>query len=311
MRRSLKAHRAAPGRVKGFIPCKKTTIIGVGLIGGSLALELKGISPCAKIVGVDRTLGNLKVARKRGLVDSYTTDIAKGVKNSELVVVATPVRSIERVLKIAAPHLKKGCIVTDVGSVKEKIAKKAASILPEGVFFVPGHPIAGTEFSGAEAALKGLFKGKKCILTPTASTDRKALKKIASLWRAAGSEVVVMDARTHDKALASVSHLPHFVAYALVGTVADIDKKTSVLPYSAGGLRDFTRIAASSPQMWTDICAMNKRALLKVVKKFEKTLEALRTLVEKGDFHSLRKKFERAKKVRGLLNPGVAKPGGC
>lgn len=280
----------------------KVTIIGVGLIGGSLAISLKEAGACDTVVGVGRGIENLKTAKRLGIIDSYTTDVKKGVKDSDFVVVGVPVLSIAKVIKTAAPYFKKGCIVTDVGSVKEAVVKEAEPLMPKGVFFVGGHPIAGTEHSGAEAAFSGLFKDRRCIITPTSNTDNKALEKVKAIWELAGSEVVIMDAKAHDVILASVSHLPHVIAYSLVNTVADMEQKAGdVLKYSAGGFKDFTRIASSSPEMWRDICLMNKDAVLRLLDEFQKRLDEIKGHIKDSNADLVQKDFERAKRVRDSL----------
>jgi len=285
---------------------EKVTIIGVGLIGGSLAIALREGGLCGNIVGVGRGVRNLDTAKRLSIIDSFTTDPAEGVKGSSLVVVAVPVLSTAAVVKTIAPALEKGCILTDVGSVKQALIKETEPLVPEGVHFVPGHPIAGTEDSGAAAAFSGLFRGRKTILTPTPGTDRAALSIVREVWESAGSVVVEMDPAIHDTVLAAVSHLPHMIAYSLVNTVADIDdrmggKGGDILAYSAGGFRDFTRIASSSPGMWSDICAMNRDAIVGVIEDFQKTLEELRRSIEACDTERIIKSFERSKRVRDSI----------
>lgn len=281
---------------------KKVAIIGVGLIGGSLALVLKREGIASNIVGIGRGLPNLEAAKRLGMIDSFTRDIAEGVRDADLVVVAVPVLKIAGTIRQAAPYLKPGCIVTDAGSVKGAILTEVDPLMPEGVHFVGGHPIAGTENSGAEAAFPELYIGRKCILTPTARTDAGALEKVRFIWEAAGAEVVIMDSLAHDVILAAVSHLPHMIAYTLVNTVGDMeDAGVDALGYSAGGFKDFTRIASSSPEMWADICSMNKVQLLKTIDGFSKRLERLRELIEKQDLSALKTEFERAKHLRDSL----------
>lgn len=280
----------------------KVAIIGVGLIGGSLALVLKRKGLAGEIVGIGRGLPNLEAAKRLGIVDSFTRDIGEGVKDADLVVVAVPVLKIADTIRQAAAHLKPGCIVTDVGSVKGAVITEVEAVVPEGVHFVPGHPIAGTEHSGAEAAFPELYINRKCILTPTPKTDAAALNAVRLAWEATGAKVVVMDAPLHDMILAAVSHLPHMIAYTLVNTVGDMeDSGIDALSYSAGGFRDFTRIASSSPEMWSDICAMNKEQILKTIEGFRTRLEGLRELIEKEDLLALKAEFGRAKNLRDSL----------
>lgn len=280
----------------------KAAIIGVGLIGGSLALAMRKKGLASTFVGVGRGLANLEAAKRLGIIDSFTHDIARGVEGADLVIVAVPVLKIADTVKAAAPRLKKGAIVTDVGSVKKAVIDAVEPVVPDGVHFVPGHPIAGTENSGSEAAFPELFIGRKCILTPTPRTDSGALEKIKALWQEAGSNVVLMDAEAHDGILAAISHLPHMIAYSLVNTVADIEQAgVDALSYSAGGFKDFTRIASSSPEMWSDICALNGDAIVKMIDNFQKRLEGLKRLIEAGDIDGLKKDFERAKVTRDSL----------
>lgn len=281
---------------------KKVTVIGVGLIGGSLALVLRRKGLAGTIVGVGRGEKNLETAMRLGIIDSFTRDIAEGVKDSDLVLVAVPVLKIAGTIKKMAPHLKPGCIVTDAGSVKKAVVDEVEPIIPSGVHFVPGHPIAGTEHSGAEAAFPELYIDRKCILTPTSKTDKRALETVKKVWEAAGSRVTVMDALAHDRILAAVSHLPHMIAYTLVNTVADLHERGGdALSYSAGGFKDITRIASSSPEMWCDICAMNKEAIVSTIEGFQARLESLKKLIKDGDLAGLKDDFERAKGVRDSL----------
>ncbi len=281
---------------------KKLTIIGVGLIGGSLAMALRKKGMVGEIVGVGRSISNLELAVKLDVIDKFTTDAAAGVLDADLVVIATPVASTPEVVKKIATYLKQGAIVTDVGSVKKAIVKDAEKLLPSGVHFVGGHPVAGTEESGVGAAFPALFENRRCILTPTAKTDKEALKKVKDIWEAAGSEVIVMDAEKHDSILAAVSHLPHVIAYSLVNTVDNVrDFEESILNYSAGGFRDFTRIASSSPEMWRDICLLNRKAILDMIDRFEEELSALKKSIEAEEGKNLLNAFKSAKDARDSI----------
>ena len=283
----------------------KVAIIGVGLIGGSLAIILRENGIAKNIVGIGRGIKNLETAKKLGVVDSYTQDVREGVKDADLVVVAIPVANITRVIKEALPSFKKGVILTDVGSVKKIIVDEIEKILPDTIHFVGGHPIAGTENAGVEAAFPALFQNRRCILTPTRKTNKAALEKVKKLWEIAGSEVIVMDAEKHDKILAAVSHLPHIVAYSLVNTVSSInDFNESLVKYSAGGFKDFTRIASSPSEMWRDICLLNKDAILDVVRRFQNTLKGMEEMIKNSDGDGLQKEFEKAKAVRDGLKKG-------
>ncbi len=295
-------HKTRPYRNNMEPYFKKLTIIGVGLIGGSLAIVLRKKGMVGEIVGVGRSISNLELAVKLDVIDKFTTDPAAGVMDADLVVIATPVASIAGIVKKIAPYLKEGAIVTDVGSVKGTIVKETEGLLPTGIHFVGGHPIAGTEESGVGAAFPTLFEKNKCILTPSAKTDKDALEKIRKVWEAAGSDVILMDADKHDSILAAVSHLPHVIAYSLVNTVDDVrDFEESILNYSAGGFRDFTRIASSSPEMWRDICLINKEAVLDMITRFEKSLSKLKGYIKESNGHEIVKEFDKSKKARDSI----------
>ncbi len=278
---------------------RRLTVIGVGLIGGSLARILRERGAVGEIVGVGRGEANLRRGVELGVIDRYTTDPAVGVDGADLVFLATPVCSIPSVLAAIASHLAPGCVVTDGGSVKEEIVAACERLMPPGTHFVGGHPIAGTEQSGVEAAFATLYRGRRCIVTPTPATDREALDKVVRMWELAGSEVVLMDVEKHDRVLAAVSHLPHMVAYSLVNAVGGYDRfNESILHYSAGGFRDFTRIASSDPAMWRDIALMNRDGILEMMDIFARYFAELRALVERGDGDGLRTFFTRSKEQR-------------
>ena len=288
--------------MKSDIHFNKVAIIGVGLIGGSLAIILREKGIAKNIVGIGRGIKNLETAKKLGVVDEYTQDVKEGVKDCDLVVVATPVASIAKAIKEALPSLKKGAIVTDVGSVKKNIVDEVERFLPDTIHFVAGHPIAGTENAGVEAAFPTLFQNRKCILTPTKKTDKIVLESVKAIWEAAGSQVILMERERHDKILASVSHLPHMVAYSLVNAVADMkDLDENIITYSAGGFKDFTRIASSPPEMWRDICLLNRDAILDMIKRFKTRLSKLEMLIQAKDGQGIYEEFEMAKEVRDSL----------
>ena len=282
---------------------KKVVIIGVGLIGASLALALKESGLADTVTGVGRTLENLETALRIGAVDDFTQDIAEGVKGAELVIVAVPVGRIPSAVLEAAAALGPGAVITDVGSVKGSVIDAVDEGLPDGVNFIPAHPIAGTEHQGASAAFATLFKGRLCILTPTVKTDSEALEKVRSMWEEVGSRVISMDAGTHDSVLSAVSHLPHMIAYTLVNTVAGSGGEglDDILGFSAGGFKDFTRIASSSPEMWADICSANAGPIVEMINAFQKRLELLKALIEADDRAAVLKEFEKAKRLRDTL----------
>lgn len=285
---------------KQFIP--KLTIVGVGLIGGSLALALKEAEAVGEVIGVGRGRANLETALELGVVDEFTQELQEGVKDADVVFLATPVLALPRIAEEVLPFMKAGAILTDGGSVKGSVVRDIEPLLPEGVHFVPGHPIAGTERSGAEAAFSDLYRGKRCILTPTERTDAEALELIRRMWQTAGSEVVVMDVEKHDRILGAISHLPHMVAYSLVNSVESYDRyEENILEYSAGGFRDFTRIASSDPTMWRDIALTNREALVEMMEQFEKFFAELKEDVRAGDAEKLFEFFLRSKNSRDAI----------
>ena len=280
----------------------RLVIIGVGLIGGSLARVLREKGEVGEIVGVGRGAKNLIRAVELGVIDRYTHDPAEAVKDADMVFLSIPVCSIAAMTERIAPALAPGCIVTDGGSVKGEIVAACEPLMPAGTYFVGGHPIAGTEKSGVEASFAALYENRRCILTPTKATEPDALKKVARMWEVAGSEVVLMDSIKHDRVLAAISHLPHMVAYALVNAVGDYDRfDESILTYSAGGFKDFTRIASSDPAMWRDIALMNREGILELTDFFSTYLAKLRTLVERGDAEGLEDFFTRSKERRDAI----------
>lgn len=280
----------------------RLAIIGVGLIGGSLALALKQAGAVGEVVGCGRGKPNLEKALELGIIDSYSRDPLEAVRGADVVFLATPVKTLASVTQTCLPGLKPGAILTDGGSVKGDVVKTIEPLLPEGIHFVPGHPIAGTENSGAEAAFSSLYQGKRCILTPTENTDSGALELIKQMWIAAGSDVVQMSLEKHDKVLAAISHLPHMVAYSLVNAVGSYDHyEENILEYSAGGFRDFTRIASSDPTMWRDIAETNREALLEMMEQFEVFFAELKADIVAGSDDKLFEFFQRSKQLRDTI----------
>ena len=277
----------------------RVAIVGVGSIGGSLALAAREQGVFNHITGIGRTLGNLQKAKELGAVDDYTIDITEGVRNADLVVVATPVGAITQIIEKMLPYLKKESIITDVGSVKGPIIEKVETLPLFNIYFVGGHPIAGTENSGVQAAFSNLFKGRKCIITPSKQTNPSALEKIKNLWMSLGSEVVIMDGVRHDQIMGAVSHLPHMMAFALVNFLSDIDgSDESMFKFSAGGLKDFTRIAASDPIMWKDIALMNKTNLVELIERYQEALDYLKKLINSEDSDRLLKEIQKSRNIR-------------
>lgn len=281
----------------------RMVVVGVGLIGGSLAMAGRRKGLVKEIIGVGRSAGNLREAVKLNVIDSFVFDISDAVKGADLIVLATPVGSFEWLVKQMSRSLKKGAIITDAGSVKGGMVSRVERLLPKGTYFVAGHPIAGKEKTGVKAASLTLFEGTKCILTPTKKTDAPALKKIKALWKAVGAEVVLMDPMLHDKVLGAVSHLPHAAAYSIVNTVAEIKKDgNNFIAFSGGGFKDFTRIAASSPEMWRDIFLSNRENLINMISRYQKNLEKLKRYIKDKDSKRLIKELEKAKAIRDRLN---------
>ena len=279
----------------------RAVIIGVGLIGGSLGMILRRKELASSVVGVGRRIENLKTAVALGAIDRYVVDPKEAVQGADLVILATPVDTYERHLKEWASYLRPGAIVTDVGSVKGELVERSERHMPAGVHFVGAHPIAGKEKTGAAAASEDLFSGRPCILTPTEQTDSQALERIQFLWQEAGAVVLTMDPHLHDKILAAVSHLPHVAAFALMNALVEIRAEVPALDlagHSGGGLRDTTRIAASSPEMWRDIFLWNRENVIGCIKAYERSLGELRQLIQMGDAAGIEKLLERAKEER-------------
>ena len=278
---------------------KTITIIGVGLIGGSFARVCKKKKLADRIIGFGRDEENLKRAVGLNVIDSYTLNLKDAVSNSDFILLATPVSTIIEIAKEMMPYLKKVAIVTDAGSVKGEIVREIDEILSKEIFFVGAHPIAGTEKSGVEASFVELFEGHRCVVTPTLKTDPVALEKVKEIWSETGAEVILMDADKHDRYLAAISHLPHAVAYALVNSVGGLDEKEKgILSFSAGGFRDFTRIAASHPAMWRDIFLMNKKNVVDMISLFQSTLENIKKAIINDDGKKLENEFEKARAIR-------------
>jgi prephenate dehydrogenase len=263
-------------------------VVGVGLIGGSLALAARRAHAVAQVVGVSRSAANRAAAREAGLVDEATGDLAAGVSDADLVVLASPVATIAAQLPLLGTLVGAAAVVTDVGSVKGPILAAGEAAFPDGRF-VAGHPIAGSERSGPGAARTDLFVDHNWIVTPGERTDPEALSRVSDLWRAAGARVVRMSAAWHDQVFASVSHLPHLAAYALMDTVIRLERDGERMKYAAGGLRDYTRIAGSDPEMWRDIFLMNRDALLPVLAEYRGALERLEAAIRAGDGEGLRR----------------------
>jgi prephenate dehydrogenase len=281
-------------------------IIGVGLIGGSLGMVLKRKGLATSVVGVGRRMENLKTAVELGAIDRYVADPSDAVRQADLIILATPVDTYERHLKEWGSSVQSGAIVSDVGSVKGPLVEQAERILPDRVRFVGAHPIAGGEKTGAAAGSVELFRGARCIVTPTGRTDKRALQTVRDLWEEAGSVVYEMDPFLHDRVLGAVSHLPHVAAFSLINALIDIREQSvpelDLLSYAGGGLRDTTRIAASSPEMWRDIFLWNKENLVTMIDVYETRLRDLKRRIADGDGPGIEKALERAKQAREQLS---------
>ncbi|WP_455477859.1 prephenate/arogenate dehydrogenase family protein [Bartonella sp. B10] len=279
---------------------EKIALIGIGLIGSSLARIIKKENLANQISIATRSSETLKRASELELGDFYTTNNAQAVEEADLVIISVPVGASAEVAKTIRDHLKSGAIVSDVGSTKALVIAEMASLLPKSVHFIPGHPIAGTEYSGPDAGFSDLFLNRWCILTPFAENDATAVAKLTAFWEACGARVEKMDPKHHDLVLAIVSHLPHLIAYNIVETASDLEKVTNseVIAYSASGFRDFTRLASSDPVMWRDICLHNKDAILEMLNRFNEGLASLERAILHGDGETLFNFFTRARAVR-------------
>ncbi len=279
---------------------KRLTVVGVGLIGGSLARALKEREMVGEVVGVNRSRASLEKALDLGVIDRGTTNAREGVDGANLVFVATPVRAIPRVVADFAPVLSPGAVVTDAGSVKGSVVWPCEKLMPERVHFVGGHPIAGREHAGVEASFAELFEGSRTILTPTDDTPPDALERVRLVWEAVGSRVETMGVEYHDRVLAATSHLPHLMAYNIINTLSDLEDhiRAEVFRYAAGGFRDFTRIASSDPSMWRDICLENRTAILDILGRFRQDLDTLTKQVDEGNADALYGIFSRSKSTR-------------
>lgn len=279
---------------------EKLALIGIGLIGSSIAraVKLKGLAKSIAIT--TRKPATLEEARELGLGDVYTLDAAEAVADADLVIICTPIGAYGQVMQDIAGSLMPGAILSDVGSVKRHVMKVIEPLVPPGVHFIPGHPLAGTEHSGPKAGFAELFEGRWCVLTPAKTVDRIAVDRLISFWGALGSKVEVMDAEHHDLTLAITSHVPHLIAYNIVGTVDDLEAATQqeVIKFSASGFRDFTRIAASDPVMWRDIFLTNRDAVLEMLGRFLEDLSRLQRAVRVGDGAAMEELFTRTRAIR-------------
>ena len=278
---------------------EKVAVIGVGLIGGSFGMALKAAKRCERVVGAGRSAANMKAALGRGAIDEVETDAAAAARDADLVLVAAPVAQFEKIFLAIQPNLKPDCLVMDAGSTKRDVVAAARKGLGRCIArFVPAHPIAGAEKSGAEAASAELFRDKRVVLTPLVENAEAALEKAAAAWGACGARISRMTPEEHDGVFAAVSHLPHLLAYALVSDIAARANAAQLFGYAAGGFRDFTRIASSHPEMWRDICVANGDQLLKELEKFSSEIQKIKILLQNRDAESLEKLFAGARAAR-------------
>lgn len=278
---------------------ERIAIIGLGLLGGSIGLALKEHLPGAITTGFDADPATRARAAERGLVNAVCESAREAVRSADLVILCVPVGAMGVAARDIAAHLAPGAVVSDVGSSKEFVARVLAEALP-GVAVIPAHPVAGTERSGPDSGFASLFRNRWCIITPPADADPAKLEALSALWQALGAKVEVMDARHHDMVLAVTSHLPHLIAYTIVGTASDLEGVTEseVIKYSAGGFRDFTRIAASDPTMWRDVFLSNRDAVLDMLQRFTEDLTALQKAIRVGDGQQLFDHFTRTRAIR-------------
>ena len=285
---------------------ERIAIIGLGLLGGSIGLAVQEYLPGVATTGYDADPATRQRAAERGLVGEVCSEVGLAVGSAQLVVLCVPVGAMAEAAAAIAPHLAPGAVVSDVGSSKQSVARALAEALP-GVSVIPAHPVAGTERSGADAGFASLFHNRWCIITPPNGADPAQVADLRAFWEALGARVELMDAAHHDLVLAVTSHLPHLIAYTIVGTASDLEEVTQgeVIKYSAGGFRDFTRIAASDPTMWRDVFLSNKDAVLEMLQRFTEDLTELQKAIRKGDGDVLFDHFTRTRAIRrGIIEMG-------
>jgi cyclohexadieny/prephenate dehydrogenase len=290
---------------------QRVALIGAGLIGSSLSHAMRRKKLAGWITACARSEATRAAAKRLALADEVFESAAEAVRGADLVVLCTPVGTFASLAEEIAPHLKLGAILTDAGSVKTAVVRDVRPHVPEGVHFVPGHPIAGTEHSGPESGFAELFDGRWCILTPLPESTEPAVEKLKAFWEACGSQVEIMTPEHHDLVLAVTSHVPHLIAYNIVGTVSDLERVTEkeVIKFSASGFRDFTRIAASDPTMWRDIFMNNKEAVLEILGRFTEDLAALQRAIRWGDGDTLFELFTKTRAIRrGIIEAGQETP---
>tara|TARA_B100000029_G_scaffold356128_1_gene348962 strand:+ start:291 stop:1184 length:894 start_codon:yes stop_codon:yes gene_type:complete len=278
----------------------KVTLIGIGLIGSSIARVIKRDKIARHLVAVAKSKKTIDSVLKLGIADSVTLDLSEAVKDADMVMLCSPLGTYKKIVREIGPNLKRGCILTDVGSVKGCVFEDIEIEKLLGVNLVPAHPVAGTEYSGPEAGFVELFEGRWCVITPDKTASKESIEKICKLWEAAGSNVEIMDPNHHDQIMAMTSHLPHLISYTIVGTATDLEKSlvSEVVKYSAGGFRDFTRVAASDPTMWGDIMIKNKEAVLEILQRFNEDLTALQRAIRWDEYDLIHDFFSKTRKIR-------------
>ena len=281
-------------------PFDRVAIVGVGLLGGSLAKVMRKLGLAKSLVGHGRNEANLEEAKSLGIIDHVALNMQSAVKDADLIVLCSPVRTASQLIAKVAPQIKPGCLITDVGSVKEPLVREIEALITKDVFFVGAHPIAGSEKSGFHVSSDTLFQGARCIVTPTDKTEPSALKQIMELWKGVGMHVSTMDVKEHDFIFGAVSHLPHVLIFALMNTVGDLksDNYDEITSFSGDGLKDITRIAGGEPVMWRDICISNKGSVLHCLDRFQEKLNYIRSCIEQENGELLSQEFENANKHR-------------
>ncbi len=284
----------------GQIHFQRIALIGIGLIGSSLARVIRRDGLADHIAVGDINSGHCAKALKLGIADSAGEDAAEAAKDADLVIICAPIGTYASIAETIAPVLKPGAILSDVGSVKQAVLRDLSPHVPEGVHLIPAHPVAGTEHSGPESGFPELFDGRWCVLTPPEGADEAAVEKVAAFWRSARSMIEMMDPEHHDQVMAVTSHLPHLIAYTIVGTATDLEKslRNEVIKFSASGFRDFTRIAASDPIMWRDVFLNNRDAVLEILQRFNEDLTALQRAIRWGEAETLHELFSRTREIR-------------
>ncbi len=284
----------------GQIHFQRIALIGIGLIGSSLARVIRRDGLAGHIAVGDIDPGHCAKALELGIADSAGEDVAEAARDADLVIICAPIGAYASIAETIAPVLKPGAILSDVGSVKQAVLRDLSPHVPEGVHLIPAHPVAGTEHSGPEVGFPELFDGRWCVLTPPDGADEAAVEKVATLWRSARSMIEMMDPEHHDQVMAVTSHLPHLIAYTIVGTATDLEKslRNEVIKFSASGFRDFTRIAASDPVMWRDVFLNNRDAVLEILQRFNEDLTAMQRAIRWGEAETLHELFSRTREIR-------------